>query len=203
MHLFDYTLPGNDPALLYHARFNPAIPPPQPHFGHLYSGYPIPGQLPAGGAHVAPPPPPWQSTYQLFPHWDTLGSHGVPAPDGGHAQVGAHFHAPNGPRQTQWAQPSVSAMAPPWHPSYQPDRPLQAGFLRSILVPSLAHLRSLQLLRCSKALDAEDYRAIGRCTRLEDLSIDSLVRIVFSYHLCKGRPPWLVPVHGTADESAV
>lgn len=176
MRLFDYTLPGLTSALLYHSRFNPAAPLAQPNaFGHLYGGYPIPGQPPAGGAQAASPPAPWQSTYQLFQHWDALGA---PNPAFGGAPD-AQGQAFAGASVRQWAQPSAGA-TPPWHPSYQHDRPLQAGFLRSILVPHLTHLRSLQLLRCSKALDAEDFRAIGRCTQLVELAIDSLVRVTSS-----------------------
>ena len=67
----------------------------------------------------------------------------------------------------------------PWQPCYQPDRPLQAGFLRSLIKSHLGHLRALQLVRCSKVLDLEDYRSIGGLSRLTQLVINNLVRLKF------------------------
>jgi hypothetical protein len=180
MRLFDYVTPSYAPSFL-----NPIfgiIPSQQAVPGSaLYGGYPA-----VPGFQAASEPPPLDGP--SHPHRQSFRL--------AHDNL-ASFSAAHNPRLHIFAlSPGASAHSeafrlascnarhrasssegglPPWHPCYQPDRPLQAGFLRSILIPHLAHLRSLHLLRCSKVLDAEDYRAIGRLHDLSELTVESLV----------------------------
>jgi hypothetical protein len=138
---------------------------------------------PYGNAPISPP-----SDFPLQHHLPYQAAHNLPRSSAAQSS-GVHMfaHLPGGSAHRQalqsashgasWKQRSSgsSDLGTPWQPCYQPDRPLQAGFLRNILIPHLVQLRSLHLLRCSRVLDAEDYRAIGRLHNLNDLSIESLV----------------------------
>lgn len=147
MRLFDFSTPSSSPTA------RPVRQ--QPHAGNIYGGYPALAINPFD-----------------------------PAPN----LAAAHFLPPaENPPNFPWPRPASAARSrahligtldstTPWQPCYQPDRPLQAGFLRSLLKSHLRHLRALQLLRCSKVLDQEDYRSIGCLTQLTELAIVSLVR---------------------------
>lgn len=186
MRLFDYTTPGLGapsprnlhPYTLASHNFGPqaalytgypALPPPMhpfqpPHYQpFLAQAYPVHPPAPP----QPPPPPPY---VQALPHAASAGPN-LGALRRTHA-LGAHPHA-----RRHSAHPTCGYSGYAWAAAcYESDRPLQAGFLRDILLPHLRHLQSLQLLRSSKVLNVEDYRAIGGVTGLTELSICSLVR---------------------------
>jgi hypothetical protein len=150
MRLFDYTMP----CLL------PSGRPHRPAFGqspHLYRGYPALAINP-------------------FEHQAILFPCATQAPPMSPYHTPLPYHRPRSAAYVplgSFASTSTSASMA-WQPCYQPDKPLQAGFLHGLLPKHLRHLRSLQLLRSSKVLDLQDYRSISSLTQLTELTINSL-----------------------------